>query len=237
MQNTTNLFGSRGAADLSLSTPMLLPSLLIRSPAKGASCLVSHCARPTRGVCDRALREVHGAKNNERHARGRRRDGEPAVSFRSPTSRFPFQLYRFLTLHQGMAGLPFNCAHRTSTVSSCAFCEQRAAGRSRYPYIMSLQARLFVFSQEGRCCCSQLRPSNETLPRARVPLLMLLPITKRSYTREESGRPFNARIERALLHRARSASKKDGLAVPSLPLASPSFPLVKCRLPANPLAF
>ncbi len=24
--------------------------------------------------------EVHGAKNNERHIRGRRRDGEPAVS-------------------------------------------------------------------------------------------------------------------------------------------------------------
>ena len=27
--------------------------------------------------------EVHGAKNNERHACGRRRDGEPAVSWRT----------------------------------------------------------------------------------------------------------------------------------------------------------
>ena len=27
-------------------------------------------------------------------------------------------------IHQGMAGSPFNCAHGTSTVLSCAFCEQ-----------------------------------------------------------------------------------------------------------------
>ena len=28
------------------------------------------------------------------------------------------------SLSPGMAGLPFNCAHGTSTVSPCAFCEQ-----------------------------------------------------------------------------------------------------------------
>jgi hypothetical protein len=31
--------------------------------------------------------EVHGAKNNERHACGRRRDGEPAVSWRAEPRR------------------------------------------------------------------------------------------------------------------------------------------------------
>jgi hypothetical protein len=66
-----------------------------------------NCARPTRGVCDRAV-------------------------------RFP----RTLT---GIAELPFNFAHGTSTVLSCAFCEQegrdrREVSRSSLPL---LHLRLF----------------------------------------------------------------------------------------------
>ena len=136
MQNTTNLFGSRGAADLSLSTPMLLPSLLIRSPAKGASCLVSHCARPTRGVCDRALRGVHGAKNNERHARVFREANRPLL--------FPALSFSHPSPGNGRVALQLRASDEHCFIVR-VLRARRAAGRSRYPYIMSLQARLFVF--------------------------------------------------------------------------------------------
>ena len=43
---------------------------------------------------------------------------------RRPSGRLPSGSVVFPLLHhQGMAGSPFNCAHGTSTVLSCAFCD------------------------------------------------------------------------------------------------------------------
>ncbi len=45
--------------------------------------------------------EVHGAKNNERHVCGRRRDGEPAVSWRVEPREAEAYLKQYIEITRG----------------------------------------------------------------------------------------------------------------------------------------
>ena len=66
---------------------------------------------------------------------------------------------------QGSSWSTFRGAHRTSTVSSCAFCEQGGPLAAPFLFLPS-----FVQFHRGRAPrLLQLRPSNEALRRARVP--------------------------------------------------------------------
>ena len=93
-----------------------------RAPGRALPCLLllmgwwpawgSHCARPTRAFPGRALRE-HRSPNR------------PSSSHPSP--------YLHLAL-KGSCQTILHCAHGTSTVSSCAFCEQEGwSGSSPSP--------------------------------------------------------------------------------------------------------
>ena len=73
--------------------------------------MVSHCACPTRAFRGRALHEH------------RRPSSPPLSSLSQGTHRT--RVFQFsIALLEGVAEAALHCAYRTSTVSSCAFCEQ-----------------------------------------------------------------------------------------------------------------
>ena len=114
-------------------------------------------------------------------------------------ARARFFYHSFYTLTQGSGQIILYCAHRTSTVSPCAFCEQEG--------------------WSGRSLLILLRPR---VARAKRPVtasfLFHLPLPKDLEVPEGMERlASTARMERAPFHRARSASKKDGLAAPLSP--------------------
>jgi hypothetical protein len=107
---------------------------------------------------------------------------------------------------RGTAKAAIYCAHRTSTGSTM---------------LLPHSHRL---SQEGGLFGLPLRASNEGLLRPRVAraggqqaILPLFSSPPTSLSRGVARLSFTARIERAQVHRARSASKKDGLAAPLPP--------------------
>jgi hypothetical protein len=112
-----------------------------------------------------------------------------------------------MTLFRGVDEVALYCAHRTSTASTMLL-----------PHSHHL-------SQEGDLFGLPLRASNEGLLRPRVaraqeanrPPIPSFSFFPTSPSRGAVRLSFTARIERAQVHRARSASKKDGLAAPLPP--------------------
>src|SRR4026209_2554001 len=78
--------------------------------------MIFHCARPTSGVRDRALRE-HRRSSGSTPSPVCEREGHLA------TPHFNLLVIPHFAL-KGSSQTVLHCAHRTSTVLSCAFCEQ-----------------------------------------------------------------------------------------------------------------
>ena len=130
-----------------------------------------------------------------------------------------FSCHSSYTLTQGSGQIILYCAHRTSTVSSCAFCEQegwsgrslpslpraRAPGAKRSSLPLASSLFLFVPSpylptREGSVGLGSLRAS------ASPPHLPLS--AHRHYSRQAAGLISTAAVERAQHYRARSGSKE-----------------------------
>ena len=169
MQNTTNLFGSRGAADLSLSTPMLLPSLLIRSPRRARPAwsptarvqrgefATARCARSTaRRIMSAMLVDAGETVSRLCLSGAQQAASFPALSFSHPSPG------------NGRVALQLRASDEHCFIVRVL---QQEGCRPLPLSIYNVPpSSLFIPSQEGRRCCSQLRPSNEALLRARVPL-------------------------------------------------------------------
>jgi hypothetical protein len=66
-----------------------------------------------------------------------------------------------LYLSKGVAEAALFCAHRTSTVSSCAFCEQ--GGHLAAPFLILLRARV-ARAGDHSCLLAMITPSNASSP-------------------------------------------------------------------------
>jgi hypothetical protein len=144
--------------------------------------------------------------------------------------------FRFFTFSRESRQTILHCAHRVTTVSSWGLCEQEGwlpapshySHRARSENKKDGLAAPFYPPEAARCAST-----GDHLARPLILLLRpILPLQK-----GVARLSFTARIERAPSERARSASKKDGLAAPSLPfyrivvIVTPSPP--SARSPAR----
>ena len=169
---------------------------------------------------------IEGA-HSDRAASASKKDGLAAplpIRLRPCVARAHLN-YLYLSL-EGVAEAALYCAHRTSTVLPCAFCEHEghlaSLPYSSTFYPIGRAVRVIPTApveRDYRCSLARnflTRPSTGT-PRRAISPSEGLPNSPHFALRGTARLSFTARIEGAHSDRAASASKKDGLAAPLLP--------------------